>query len=1416
MLLEQVRRYGRTTPDRPAVRMGETVLSYRELAEKAELYSREIKKRKMDQLGLISIYMSRSPEIISAMLGINQAGCAYAVVEAHGGSYESLARLRGIGTRYVISDNATVDYLNNNDFCAYALPDAEASDTTIFSPLKGDVDGCAYVIATSGTTGKQKLVHISHGNIINYVNGIEARLDLSRCDSYAHLTSFEADLGNTSIFLSLHRGSTLNIVPESVRRDPVAIWGYFIDHGVDFVKSTPSFWRAISLSPGPERYRLDHLVLGGEPLTPELAAQAFAMGQCRTLVNHYGPTETTVGVLMNVIHSPRQLLQSLPVVPIGTPIGNTQVMIRAEDGTLHERQATGELVIGGASVSSGYIGDRALTESRFFTSADTRYYRTGDQVQADHTGAITFLGRSDRQIKVSGYRIELDGVEAALRTVAGISEAIAFTDSSSGRQQLVAAISLVDPRINLARIRRLAAEKLPSYALPSRFLVIAEFPLTTNGKIDRKRLYADLLSKSSEQDARHTVQGIETPEVTTRITEIWTAFVGESSDRTDQSFFDAGGDSLSAIELLVELERGGFVTDAAAFFDDPTLDTLISLQSAADTPPNSVSRRARTDRPLSRAQSWLFDSELLDIGYYNQSIIFKLPTNLDATRFEFAVGAVVNAHPLLRTVFAPVPSQEGISWRPVERDPGEMRIFETSCISAENQAEFESEIHELSRRDNRALSVQSGPLFRARLITHPQHPPLVLFVAHHLITDLVSWRILGRDLRRAYYNPANAVLNNSIATSFWDWSRELQNQSGELFGDLSRWQNDIPVEQRQHTGLANTEASCAAFWFSVNIDVSRALSLGNLRSGANKSVEIALLAALASAYSYVDGQRTVAIDVESHGRFAATGTGREVGHIGWYTSTYPVVLTFGSETEAERLDNVAHVLQEIPNNGVSYQLFFTEQCQICFNFLGETSLLYNDLLGPSGLDHILAPARGPSNNRKHRFKVTARTLNGRVVVDVGYSNLCEDRHFAERLATRMRDALVGYSVSSADRADPAPLYHEEGSASGKLAHIPKSLLPKPAVAVSRKYQVAAVTGVTGFLGIHFLREMLEHTGTHLRVLMRGTDAKSAADRLHNSWKTYFNDDLLVQHIGRIQIHLIDLTQPLLGLSAGEFERIGGEIDTVFNFAANTQLIGSRNSLFASNTDAMTWLMQLCEIGRSTTLHHMSTLAVAGFNEQHNPLQFSEADLDIGQSFLSPYEESKFQAEKSLLDWRFASSRLFIYRTGNITGRSNDAVFQQNATDNRIVQFLAGFAAAGAAPTRLDLSLALNHVDTIATAVLELSHSSKAEPGVYHIETPHSVPMDRIFGAMRSCGIPLLPAKDFDFQKTLARPGKTRRQEKLLEFWASRADRNVTYNSERSYKILSLLGVNFHKIQDEWLVQFCGHLKTRGALPTLVN
>jgi amino acid adenylation domain-containing protein/FkbM family methyltransferase len=428
------------TPETVAVRFEDQEVTYRELNRRANQLAHRLRLLGVRPEALVGIYVERSIEMLVGLLAVLKAGGAYVPLDTSYPSERLSFMLEDTGVSVLLVQEHLVERLPAHTATVIRL-DADGDNLSQESEenlsSEATADNLAYLIYTSGSTGQPKGVAIEHRQILNYLYAILERLDISPGSNLALVSSIATDLGNTVIFPSLVTGACLHVISQERASDPDALADYFSRHPIDYLKIVPSHLGALLASSRPERVMPRRmLVLGGEVSRSDWVESLRKLAPECAILNHYGPTETTVGVLTYRVEDDQPLFLS-STLPLGRPLANTQVYILDQHLQPVPVGVPGQLCIGGHSLARGYLNRPELTASRFLphpfsAEAGARLYQTGDRCRYLADGRIEFLGRTDDQVKVRGFRVETGEIEAALNEHKDVREAVVVAQDAEG------------------------------------------------------------------------------------------------------------------------------------------------------------------------------------------------------------------------------------------------------------------------------------------------------------------------------------------------------------------------------------------------------------------------------------------------------------------------------------------------------------------------------------------------------------------------------------------------------------------------------------------------------------------------------------------------------------------------------------------------------------------------------------------------------------------------------------------------------------------------------------------------------------------------------------------------------------------------------------------------------------------------
>ena len=567
------------TPENIALIFEGQKLTYKELNEKANQLAHYLRTFGVKANDIIGIIINRSVELIISMLAILKAGAAYLPIDPTYPESRISYILKDSHVNTILTSNKLKDNIKNTGFTGNIII-TDLNDNAIYhSQPKCNLSSIntssdyAYIIYTSGSTGNPKGVLITHKNVNNFINSTCNRIKFS--GNIASVTTFCFDIFVLESLLPLQKGLTIVLANEQEQNIPQLLNKLCMDNNVKMLQTTPS---KMSLLLGdctlPYIKNLETIMLGGEPF-PKNLLNILKTSTKAKIYNMYGPTETTVW-------SSIKDLTNTDDITIGTPIGNTQFYILDNDCNLLPIGFTGHLYIGGDGISKGYFNKQDLTSSKFINDPFKPYgliYNTGDLAKWENNGEITYIGRSDFQVKIRGLRIELEEIENKILDFPNISKVVACVKKDSFNRQLLCAYFTSEDKILVQDLRSFLAKHLPNYMIPTYFIQLIDFKYTPNGKIDRNALPTPEIHNENKS--------IVLPETETEIevSHIFEKLLMINPISINDNFFEIGGDSLLALKLQIELLNSGF---NISFNDIYKYNTIKQLALRIDLLKNNI------------------------------------------------------------------------------------------------------------------------------------------------------------------------------------------------------------------------------------------------------------------------------------------------------------------------------------------------------------------------------------------------------------------------------------------------------------------------------------------------------------------------------------------------------------------------------------------------------------------------------------------------------------------------------------------------------------------------------------------------------------------------------------------------------------------------------------------------------------
>ncbi|MEM1366730.1 MAG: amino acid adenylation domain-containing protein, partial [Cyanobacteria bacterium P01_H01_bin.15] len=779
------------TPDAIALTTASTPWSYAKLNQRANQIAHYLQTLGIGRGSRVAIAINRSTDLIIALLAILKTGGAYIPLDPSHPSERLSYVLSDADVSLVLESHQSFqaqhpDLEKNGEFQTIDLATLDLSDFATNNPvIVGNCEDLAYIIYTSGSTGKPKGVPIRHRSLINLLGSMTATPGIRPDDTLLAITTIAFDIATLELLLPLIVGARLTIASDETLSEPARLISQIADDNITVIQGTPATWRLLLDSDWRGDSRTLKILSGGEALELNLAKELLDC--CAELWNVYGPSETTIWSSALQI-TPEVLAQGF--VPVGAPIANTQFYVLDEQQQLVPAGVPGELYIGGQGLSPGYLNRPELTAERFVLNpfddesehSSPFLYRTGDRVRLDANGLLEYLGRADYQIKLRGFRIEPGEIEAALTRHPEIEQALVMLwslDVGSDRQlvaycQLLPEATVENPSQHLREFLR---QSLPSYMIPSRFVCLERFPLTPNGKIDRKALPHPIPVESETKHALET-------DLQRQLAALWQEILRCGEIGLTDDFFALGGHSLLAARLMPHIaSKFGLTLPLRTLFEQPRLEDLAAVIANAQnesptTETASITRISRQEPlPLSYAQQrqWILAQLEPDSPFYNIPAAVRLEGSLSLDLLTRSLKILCDRHESLRTAFLNVDGKAQIVLQ------ADVEIPVTVVpLPAADEAAITKHLREFAQE---SFALTTAPLMRVQILRLSERSSVVAMVLHHIIADAWSVGILVRELMTVY----GQLLRGKTATL-----PVLPVQ----YSDYAAWQQRIVVEDQ--------------------------------------------------------------------------------------------------------------------------------------------------------------------------------------------------------------------------------------------------------------------------------------------------------------------------------------------------------------------------------------------------------------------------------------------------------------------------------------------------------------------------------------------------------------------------------------------------------------------------------------------
>ncbi|MCP8466330.1 amino acid adenylation domain-containing protein [Pseudomonas sp. ZM23] len=981
----------------------------------------------------VGVALPRGVRIPLVLLAVLKAGGAYVPLDAEYPRERLAFQMTDAGIALLITDSHLRERLPlPADVACLEMDGIDLSAEDCDLPVVAlEPENLAYLIYTSGSTGKPKGVAVSHGPLAMHCAAIGELYRMDAATRELHFMSFAFDGAHERWLTTLVHGGSLVLRGDELWT-PEQTYRVLHERQVSVAAFPPVYLQQLAEhalrdgNPPPVRI----YCFGGDAVPNasfELARRAL---RAEYLINGYGPTETVVTPLL--WKAGRATACDAAYAPIGKGVGARTLYILDEQLRQVPLGVAGELYIGGDGLARGYHQRAGLTAERFvadpFGAVGGRLYRTGDLVRGRADGVIDYVGRIDHQVKIRGFRIELGEIEARLQDHPQVSEALVVArDGISGKQL----VGYVVGEVEGDALRSYLREQVPDYMVPAQILRLERFPLSPNGKIDRKALPEPTWQGESYEAPRNARERA--------LADIWQDVLQVDRVGIRDNFFDLGGDSILSLQIVSRARQALGEEVEIRLRDLLQYQTIAGLLERAGTVPEAAPADVVAEADdgesfgLVPIQQWLFEQRLEQPNHFNQAVLLECRQRLDGDALEAALQGLLAEHGSLRLAF-----ERGADgqWRQRLREASEI----TGALLWQRQASNAGEALLIANQAQRSLDLAEGRLLRGVLTDMADGTQRLLLVIHHLGVDGVSWRILLEELQQRYTaqltgGPAPRLERTSTYRAWAEGLREYAN-SQLAQADLPYW-----LEQTEASGLGEpqrdnprgAERMAHMEQLFLRLDRQQTQRLLKVAPEAYRTqINDLLLTALGRTLCDWCDSESVLIGLEGHGREDILD---EVDHsrtLGWFTSLFPLRLTPGQGDYAQAIPAIRQQLRAVPDKGIGYgalrylgdsalrrQLAARAEPRVTFNYLGQFDQSFDDKALFVPLQEKPGDTYAASTPMNNWLEIVGQVYDGELTLRCMFSRRVFRPSRIEALMAKLRtelDGVIGHCCAQVEGA----------------------------------------------------------------------------------------------------------------------------------------------------------------------------------------------------------------------------------------------------------------------------------------------------------------------------------------------------------------------------------------------------------------
>lgn len=963
-----------------AIVYGDQRISYKRLDEVTNAFSRKLYDEGIRKGDFVAIMADRSIEFFAGVLSILKTGAAYVPIDP---------LLPSERIQYILSDCqpkkiltfTKEDIIQDVADVIKLKPIEEWETSTDKLDVQIDVHDIAYCIYTSGTTGRPKGVLLEHIGVVTLREYFSTKQDIGEADHTLQFANYSFDASVSEMTMGILTGACMYILPDDIRNNFEKLREFIVCNHITIAILPPQYVRNVDVA----GMRL--IITAGSESAPDVVAHCASAD---VYSNDYGPTEVTVCATYwkHLADEPMPFK-----IPIGKPICNKQVYIM-NDMTLCGCNIPGELCIGGIGLARGYLGKPELTASKFVINpyTGTSMYRTGDLARMLPDGNIEFLGRIDNQVKIRGYRVELGEIEQVIKGYEGTKDCAIVFHKERGEVQDISAYVVLKENTTGEEVKEHVKKHLPEYMIPKFYIFVDEIPYNRSGKVDFA-LLPRVKSDSKEYEAPQN-------ELEEKICHVFEDVLMVKKVGRNDSFFELGGDSIKAISIVSKLGTLGYQLSYHDMMLYKTVAGIIPYIKVGyiDTyGQEQVTGMVRDTPMLHMFKKW----KLKKPSHFNQSIVLKFDTDCEE-EIEQALPILCRHHDVLRAVY----KDDSLYIR--EKDCG--RQLELYSYRLTDSDMIQQSIVERCGIIQKTFELNQGPLFKTAYFRTTEGYYLLLCM-HHLIVDRLSWTFIIEDLQSCIQQISmgkKPQLNDKTA-SILHWEKYLkeyveteqcrmQRKYWEsVVNKVKQWRfpvdSNIMVEGRKNVDIVldkvytNTLISSCGHTF-------------------NTEVSELIIAAICTATKRTVGLDEIVLLLENNGRQELHRRLNLAHSVGWFTNTYPVVISCDGELK-DVIISTKDALRDVPDGGMAFSMCFADECNVrtcmSFNYVGK---LDTDNHYANVNSQIEQSNFAQENDFLSEIDLNGRIVDGQLCLILSYDACKHSEKMMQQFSHNIKDSLI--------------------------------------------------------------------------------------------------------------------------------------------------------------------------------------------------------------------------------------------------------------------------------------------------------------------------------------------------------------------------------------------------------------------------